>query len=180
MEIPYRRELFYPSPHSRFSLGIEGRVAYFSNDFAVNCCETIEEFFDDPSLPFEKIRTYLTGRGNPTPGWYGYPLNFHLTEDAVVLDVSIRGAPFFRILERRAGVPSAAAAWEVILSRDPSDKRRTQMISIQTERFGFDALAYASVRVPVDVLVPDKNLAVFNRRRIRPGLPPKALEPTAR
>ena len=30
-EAPYSRKLFHPSPDSRFSLGAEGTVAYFSN-----------------------------------------------------------------------------------------------------------------------------------------------------
>lgn len=82
-EVPYQRQLFYPSPNSRFSLGMEAGVAFFSNDFAVNCCETIEQFSENEDFRLEDLIRY--GDGNPTPGWYGYPLNFHLHPNAVVL-----------------------------------------------------------------------------------------------
>src|SRR5438128_2627294 len=81
-EVPYEREIFYPSPHSRFSLGLDGPVAYFSSDFGVNCCETIEQFSSDETLSWNELSQYLRGKGNPTPGWYGYPLNYHLTKDS--------------------------------------------------------------------------------------------------
>jgi hypothetical protein len=171
-ELPYGRRLFYASGSSRFSLGAEGPVAFFSNDFAVNCCETIEQFSDDQSLSFQDLSRYLRGHGNPTPGWYGYPLNFHLVPSALILDVSVQGAPFFRMIERCAGSSLAAAVFRTITSREPDDKRNTQRISLESRRSGFDGLVYRSVRAPADIVLPDRNLVVFTTEAVVPGLPP--------
>ena len=178
-EIPYERQLFYPSECSRFSLGSEGPIAYFSNDFATNCCETIEQFALDESLFFHDLSLYLRGYGNPTPGQYGYPMNFHLIPNALVLDVSTPGASFFRLLGKRAEPVIATSIFDAITSREPADKRATRRISIGARHFGFDGLVYQSVRVPVDVILPDQNLVVFTPEAVSPGLPPnKALHPT--
>lgn len=171
-EVPYERKLLYPSESSRFSLASEGPVAYFSNDFAVNCCETIEQFADDQSLSFQELSRYLRGHGNPTPGWYGYPLNFHLVPSAQILDLSVPGAPFFRIVAGCAEPAIATAVFNTITSRDPEDKRATQHISIEARRFGFDGLIYRSVRAPVDIVLPDRNLVVFTAEGVLPGLLP--------
>lgn len=171
-EVPYGRRLFYGSESSRFSLGAEGPVAFFSNDFAVNCCETIEQFSDDQSLSFQDLSRFLRGHRNPTPGWYGYPLNFHLVPSALILDVSVQGAPFFRMIERCAGSTLAAAVFSTITSREPDDKRKTQGISLESRRSGFDGLVYRSVRAPADIVLPDRNLVVFTAEAVVPGLPP--------
>jgi hypothetical protein len=73
-EVPYNRQIFYPSPNSRFSLGSKLQVAYFSNDFVINCCETIEQFSSKDNLSWQELSCYLTGEFDPTPGWYGFPL----------------------------------------------------------------------------------------------------------
>ncbi|HRO22580.1 MAG TPA: RES domain-containing protein [Alcaligenes phenolicus] len=164
-EIPYERELFYPSPHSRFSLGAEANVAYFSNDFAINCCETIEQFSENPELSLEDFLQY--GGGNPTPGWHGYPLNFHLALHAVVLDLSSNRSLFFSFVSADAG----EAIWNVVANRDES-KRHTQQLAIAAAAAGFDGIVYSSVRAPVDAVMPDTNLVVFNKTAIESGAPP--------
>jgi hypothetical protein len=37
---------------------------------------------------------------------------------------------------------------------------------------GFDGILYPSVRVPVDVSMPNMNLVVFKPDKVRPGMPP--------
>jgi hypothetical protein len=170
-EVPYQRELFYPSPASRFSLGSDEPVAYFSIDFGVNCCETIEQFASNPALPFKELSGYLGGQGNPTPGWRGYPLNFHLVSDTCILDVSSNSNLFLMILSR-AGKVASDDIWKVFQSRGEEEKKATQRVSLCAKRVGFDGICYASVRAPVDVSMPTKNLVIFSRDKIRPGLPP--------
>jgi hypothetical protein len=165
-ETPYERELFYPSPHSRFSLGDATNVAYFSNDFAVNCCETIEQFSENPELSLEDLLQY--GGGNPTPGWHGYPLNFHLAANAVALDLSSNRSLFFSFVSHDA----STAIWSVITNRDAWSKRYTQQLAIAAAAAGFDGIVYSSVRAPVDTVMPDANLVVFNKAAIESGPPP--------
>ena len=66
-----------------FRLGPDRPVAYFSSDFGVNCCETIEQCSSNEALSWEELSRYLGGKGNPTPGWCGYPLSYHLVDDSL-------------------------------------------------------------------------------------------------
>jgi hypothetical protein len=118
-EVPHDRELFYPSPDSRFSLCAEAGVAYFSIDLAVNCCETIEPFSENPELSLEDLLQY--GGGNPTPDWHGYPLNYHLSPTAVVLDLSSNHSLFFRFV----GTDTAERIWSVVMDRNADARRYT-------------------------------------------------------
>ena len=170
-EVPHLRRLFYPSPNSRFSLGPKLPVAYFSNDFGTNCCETIEQFSTNPNLSWKELSEYLSGIGNPTLGWCGHPLNFHLVSDSFVLDVSANTNRFMMVLCRAGGVGSDEI-WECFQSRDPKEKKGTQLISIKAKQMGFDGILYPSVRVPVDVSMPNMNLVVFKPDKMRPGMPP--------
>jgi len=159
-EVPYHRELFYPSQHSRFSLGSEAGVAYFSNDFAVNCCETIEQFSENPDLSLEDLLQY--GDGNPTPGWFGYPLNFHLLSSVVILDLSSVDSLFFRFVDS----DTAKRIWDVIRTRNFDAKRNTQLVAQAAADAGFDGIVYTSVRAPIDAVMPDNNLVMFNKAKI--------------
>jgi hypothetical protein len=171
-EIPFYRKLFYPSPNSRFSLGDKLPVAYFSNDFVINCCETIEEFRENSRLSFkEELSKYFNGKGNPTPGWCGYPLNFHLVSDSLILDVSYNANQFMTFLCHAVDAKSDEI-WQCLQSRDPENKKKTQLISIKAEQMGFDGILYPSVRVPVDVSMPEMNLVVFKPDKVQPDLPP--------
>jgi hypothetical protein len=170
-EVPYRRKLFYPSPKSRFSLGNKLPVAYFSNDFGINCCETIEQFSKNPNLSFKELSEYLGGKGNPTPGWCGYPLNFHLASDSLILNVSSETNQFVMVLCNAGGI-NYDEIWQCFQSRDPEEKKGTQLISKRAEQMGFDGILYPSVRAPVDVRMPNMNLVVFKPDKVQPGLPP--------
>lgn len=170
-EVPHLRELFYPSPASRFSLGSKQPVAYFSNDFGINCCETIEQFSANPNLPFKELSEYLSGKGNPTPGWCGHPINYHLVSDTYILDVSANANQFLLAL-CRAGEVASDEVWKCFQSRDEEEKKITQLVSIEAKRMGFDGILFASVRAPVDVSMPSKNLVMFKPDKIRPGMPP--------
>ena len=169
-EIPYRRELFYPSPHSRFSLGAEAGAAYFSNDFAVNCCETIEQFSENAELSLEDLLQYEGG--NPTPGWYGYPLNFHLSSSAIVMDLTSIHSSFFRFVFGASESDTKKHIWNIIMSRDPDAKRSTQLVALAAARAGFDGIVYTSVRAPIDAVMPDSNLVMLNKGKIESGPPP--------
>ncbi len=166
-EIPYTREIFYPSSDSRFSLGADGNVAYFSNDFAVNCCETIEQFSENPALALEDLLKF--GHGNPTPGWHGYPLNFHLLPTAKVLDLTSSDSLLLQLMGRDA----AGKIWEVITGRDIISKRNTQLIAKAASAAGFDGIVYTSVRAPKDTVMPESNLVMFNKSKVADGAPPR-------
>lgn len=169
-EVPYQRQLFYPSPNSRFSLGMEAGVAFFSNDFAVNCCETIEQFSENEDFRLEDLIRY--GDGNPTPGWYGYPLNFHLHPNAVVLDLSSIHSVFFQIAFGPSDSDARERFWDTIKTRDRDAKLYTQLIALAAVREGFDGIVYTSVRAPIDVVMPESNLVVFSKEKIESGPPP--------
>jgi len=138
-KVPHQRELFYPSPGSRFSLGSEQPVAYFSNDFGVNCCETIDKFRLNSAFPFEEVSEYLSGKGNPKPGSCGHPLNFHLTSNTFVLDVLANANPFLMALCRAGGIASDDI-WKLLQSRTDEEKKATQLVSLEAKRMGFDGI----------------------------------------
>jgi RES domain len=178
-EVPYKRAIFYPSPHSRFSLGSKLPVAYFSSDFVINCCETIDQFSSDNNLSWNELSRYLAGGMNPTPGWYGFPLSHHLSDDCLVLDLSKNTAAFFTRIQKNLGHQRAKAVWRVIRSRVPSDKRKTQLVAKEAHKHGYHGIVYASVRAPVDVAMPEWNLVIFDPSKIRNGGPPRKRFPRA-
>jgi hypothetical protein len=164
IEIPYQRKLFYPSPQSRFALG-DLPVAYFSCDFATNCCETIEQFSQEVDLSWSTISAYLQGNDNPTPGWKGYPISIHVKDEALILDASNLNNPFFPELAALVdGTPSLVM--NIFSGRDPSDRLHTQSVSLAAYRNGFDGIVYTSVRAPADVVLPDVNLVMFREHLI--------------
>ncbi len=172
-EVPYRRHIFYPSAHSRFSLGADNSVAYFSNDFAVNCCETIEQFSSNKGLSWLELSRYLGGEGNPTPGWYGYPLNYHLLDDALILDLSRKGGPLLSNIANKLGQKAVQFLYQLFVSRSLHRKISTQIVAIEARKKGFDGIVYESVRAPVDVVWPSRNLVMLNPNKIREGRPPR-------
>lgn len=163
-EVPYRRKLFYPSPQSRFALG-DLPVAYFSCDSGTNCCETIKQFRQDEDLSWSTISAYLQGHGNPTPGWKGYPISICVRNDALILDVSNLSNPFFAAIAALSD-DTPSLVMNIFLSREPSDQRHTQSVSLTAYRNGFDGIVYRSVRAPDDVVLPDENLVMFRERLI--------------
>jgi hypothetical protein len=165
-EVPNRRQIFYPSPSSRFSLGGELPVAYFSADFSVNCAETIKKFSNNSSLPFHELHAYLRGETDPIPGQWGYPLCLHLSRKAKILDVTTQDSPFFRLVKRRWGEEQMRSLWTLFRSREDEAKKATQVVAIEAWKHGFDGLAYTSVRAPIDIATPDENLVVFNPEMI--------------
>jgi len=178
-EVPYKREIFYPSPQSRFSLGSDLPVAYFSNDFVVNCCETIAEFSLNEALSSEELSPFLEGEVDPTPGWFGYPLKYHLVDDSLILDLSQRSASLLMRIQEKFGQDGVEILWRVCQSRLEEEKRSTQLVAIEAQRMGYDGIVYASVRTPIDVWMPDRNLVVFSPEKVRRGRPPKNRFPRA-
>jgi hypothetical protein len=178
-EVPYNREIFYPSPQSRFSLGPDLPVAYFSNDFVVNCCETIEEFSLNEALSNEELSPFLEGEVNPTPGRFGYPLKYHLVDNSLILDLSQRSVPLLMKIQEKFGQDGVEVLWRVFQSRLEEEKRSTQLVAIEAQRRGYDGIVYASVRAPIDVWMPDRNLVVFSPQKVRGGKPPQNRFPRA-
>jgi len=178
-EVPYERQIFYPSQHSRFSLGLYPPVAYFSSDFGVNCCETIEQFSSNEALSWDGLSQYLGGEGNPTPGWYGYPLHYHLADDSLILDLSRRQTPLLDRVREKFGQDGLEALWKSLRSRTDEEKKDTQLVAIEVRWRGYDGIIYASVRTPIDVGMPDRNLVMFSPDKVRSGLPPKGRFPRA-
>jgi hypothetical protein len=86
-EIPYKRELFHPSPLGRFSLGDSEAVAYFSSDFGTNCCETIPELRQNQTLSSINLLAYLRGQSKLLDGLYGYPISVRIAAGSPILDM---------------------------------------------------------------------------------------------
>jgi len=159
-EIPYDRKLFWPST-GRFSLDSEP-VAYFSNDFALNCCEAIEQY-REKELSWEELNIYLNGYYDPTPELYGYPISIRLTPTASIFDLNNESFSFFDALAKVAHYPSKEAVLKNgILSKDQRAYPLTQGISMAVRDRGFDGLSYKSVRAPIGISLPSRNLVIFN------------------
>ncbi len=166
-EVPYERELFWPTD-GRFGLG-DKPVAYFSNDFGVNCCETIEQY-RRREMAWEDLKVYLSGRIDPTPGLIGYPICVKLSPKIKIFDLTDVSLPFFESLASLSGWSSRESFLEeVIHSRDKSVYPLTQEISMAIYRRGFDGIAYTSVRAPFDVNMPSRNIVVFSRNVVLRG-----------
>jgi hypothetical protein len=172
-EVPYRRQIFYPSIHSRFSLGAKVPVAYFSSDFVVNCCETIEQFSAARALSWNELSPFLAGESNPTPGWYGYPLNYHLLDDSLILDLSQKNGGFLSRIQHKLGQDTVMFLWQLFRSRSKQRKSSTQIVAVEAHRRGFDGIVYASVRAPIDVVLPTWNLVMLNPNKVREGKLPR-------
>ena len=172
-EVPYERQIFYPSPHSRLSLGLHHPVAYFSNDVVISFCETIDKFSSNEALSGDELSRYLGGEGNPTPGWRGYQSKYHLADDSLILDLSRRHAPLLTRVGEKFGQDGVEVLWKTLRSRMDVEREKTQLVAIEARWRGYDGIVYASVRGPIDVVMPDRNLVMFNRDKVRRGRPPK-------
>lgn len=163
VEIPWYRELFYPSPKGRFSLG-QKPVAYFSEDFATNCCEVIEQFREVEALHFSELERYFRAQNPVSCEWYGSPQSIKIEPTALVADLSSSDSPLFGELIRLGDLGTTRQFFEqVVLSWDVASKKTTQELSKKLEAEGFSGVVYKSVRVPVDVVLPAKNLVLFRK-----------------
>jgi hypothetical protein len=159
-EIPYERNFFWPTT-GRFGLG-EKAVAYFSNDFAINCCETIEQY-RQRDMTWQELRDYLKGDDAPNSDLYGYPLSIRIQSTAKIFDLFNDSFPFFDTLTKQfALLNKMQLLSDVILSKDKSVYPITQEIALAVHARGFDGLSYRSVRAPSDVSLPSRNLVLFN------------------
>lgn len=167
IEIPYKREIFYPSPNGRFSLGKGKPVAYFSADFATNCCETVFQFRTNSKLSWDRdLSEYLAGKSDPHPEWTGYPRNYRITDDSQILDISKKSNALLNYLHSCTQPHRLDIFDEVIINRDPTTYPITQKIAIVSKANGFDGIIFKSVRVPKDIILPSKNLVMFNPTKI--------------
>ena len=161
-EIPWFRELFYPSPDGRFGLQ-DLPVAYFSEDFSVTCCEVIEQSRGNRSLEFAELQEYLQGDRHLEGGWYGYPQAVRVEPDAVVADLTSSGNELFTELVRNGDLGTAQGFFDdTILSWDVESRRATQVIAGALFENGFVGALFKSVRAPDGVVLPDRNLVLFN------------------
>jgi hypothetical protein len=165
VEIPYKRKIFHPSS-GRFSLP-SGPVAYFSESHATNSFESIAQFRDGTLTPAD-LMPYLQGKIDPDPLLYGYPLNYGITDNALLLDLSDLGSPLLLALEHNW---DGSLIDEVILSPRPDAYPLTQEISAAACANGYDGIVYRSVRVPGELqysglILPDKNLVMFNKGKV--------------
>ncbi len=161
-EIPYNREIFKPTK-TRFGLS-EHAVAYFSNDFALNCCEVIDQFRNSEDLPWSELKKYLNGKTNPTPDLMWCPITVKIAHDALILDLMDASLSFLEISAKKGGWKSKSELMEeVILRRDPSVYRETHEISKAAFANGFHGICYQSVRSPSDINLPDRNLVIFDK-----------------
>jgi len=164
-EVPFNREIFKRS-HARFGLGGQP-VAYFSNDFALNCCEMIEQLRDCENLQWDELKAYLNGKTNPTPNLMWHPISVLISEDALILDLMDNSISFLELLAKKGSWKSKEHLMdEVVLNRSSSAYRKTQEISKAASENGFQGVCYQSVRTPKDVVLPDRNLVVFDKQII--------------
>ena|ERR1043166_1696921 len=161
-EIPYERDLFHPSPLGRFSLGDSKPVAYFSSDFGTNCCETIAELRENKDLSGADLLGYLQGQSKLLDGLYDYPISVHIAEGSPVLDMHRPSHEFLSfIVQRGPWMSEGDFVAQVLRSWEPGMRRKTQAIAKAAAKQGFAGLLYASVRLPNNLITPDRNLVVF-------------------
>jgi hypothetical protein len=161
-EIPYEREFFNFSS-GRFSLK-KNPVAYFSNDYATACCETIDLFRMDDNLTFvHDLKPYFEGKTNPTPGLMGYPMSVKIKADSLILDLTISSNTLINHINSNF---SSDFFDKIIISRSPESYTYSRIISELSFSNGFDGIIFKSVRVESDWKHPDKNLVLFNKNKI--------------
>ena len=161
VEVPCERDPFHPCPTCRFSLGMT-RVAYFSSDFATNCCETIEQFRDNPRLTSTQLSAYLRGESNPIPGERGYPTPFRIAREALILDLSKGTNSLIQaIVDSGPWTSRADMNSKILASWDLERKMETQALAIAARTHRFDGIVFTSVRMPKDVALPPWNLVMF-------------------
>lgn len=164
-EIPYQRKLFYPSPNGRFSLG-NGCVAYFSNNSALNVCETIDKYrYDDLLMWDPTLHLYFDGKENPTKSLFGYPIVVKLAPESVLLDLSKKSNSLIKYILSFRYCENFYE--DCILSKDEDTYILTQQIAKVVFAKGFDGIVYKSVRQPNDVILVGENLVVLNQNIIK-------------
>ena len=160
-EVPYKRELFYKSK-GRFSL-LNQPIAYFSNDFATNCCETIEEFRKNNNLSYEKdLKLYFQGSRNPTLGFICYPISIKIKSNSLIFDISKNSNEIIKIIKSEIDNFDNL----VLLSMAKSAYENTIMLSEIVFSKGFDGIVFKSTRTEKDWNHPDKNLVLFNKSKM--------------
>lgn len=165
-EVPYQRELFYPSPKGRFSLGA-APVAYFSQDVGVNCCEVIEQFRSKEALHFEELRAYLQGDVSVGDDWFGYPTSIRVKRAALIADLSSVNNPLLNEIHAGRDPGSVHQFYEeTVIAWNPCAKLRTQAIARAIAQAGFDGILYRSVRAPSGVALPSRNLVLFSNEYV--------------
>jgi len=158
-EIPYERKIFYKH-NGRFSLK-DRPVAYLTNEFAINCCETIAKFKCRHNDFWEEyLKPYLDGITNPDINFYGYPSKYELRNYIGLLDLR-KESNIINLL-----LPSFPELKHKITSTDINDYPYTQNISELLIKQGFSGILYNSVRMPDDCPFFGCNLIVFKREII--------------
>lgn len=173
-EIPIKRKIFYPRPNSRFGCKNQP-IAYFSQDFAINCSETIKDFRDNEALSWENdLKPYLEGELNPTSSSLltGVPLSFRLKIEAVILDLTCKKHDLIQIFQKI----NPDFLNSILLSRNENVYFITQTIALVAWKNGFDGILFKSARAPSDIKLPDANLVMFNEKIERYIIPNAANE----
>ena len=155
-EIPWERDPFGPKK-CRFSLKNK-HVAYFSNEFAISCCETIGQFRNRYNDSWEEfLRPYLEGITNLDPSSYGYPLNYALYKCINILDLRLNStvtnclSNYFPEIKKN------------IVSPDTTVYQYTQELSELFYEKGFSGILYNPARMPSDSPFSGCNLVLFNK-----------------
>ncbi len=159
-DVPWEREFFYPSVNGRFALG-EDPVAYFSRNFAVTCCEVVEQFRSNACLSPDELLDYL--QGDVEADGYGYPLSVRIETGAVVADMTSVGSRLLVEMVRVGDLGSAADFFDgIIRSWAPDSRRATQTIAGVLKNRGYHGVVFNSVRTPTGVVLSSKNLVLFS------------------
>ncbi len=159
-EVPFERKVFYSSPASRFGLG-EQPVAYLASGPDISEAEL--HFRDWENLPFDVIYEWWRGRPGPSPEDYGYPLNFVLHQDAVVLDLTFHNTRLFKLVD----ASDDGFLREIVNSRDEAVYGQTRVLARYVSANGYHGIIWDSVRAPTDVNIDRKNLVMFDEAFIK-------------
>ncbi len=160
-EIPYARDLFYPT-NGRFSLSGHP-IAYFS-DWLTGTCEKLPFFREKLELSSADLEQYMKANFDPDLDGNklcGYPRVYCLNYNVKILDASGPSVPLFRLLTDLKIVTDVFYS-EMVLSRDKYVYSVTQAIASFANENGFHGILYRSVRIPRDwYYVGGDNLVLF-------------------
>jgi hypothetical protein len=160
-ELPYKRNIFYPRSTGRFYMNHKP-IAYVACDWTTASCETIKKFREQCGLSWkDDFEPYIDGLTTPNPEAYGYPITYKLSKEAGILDLCIPDHFIDSFSLDRA------IFQDFMQSRDESVYECSSQLAEIALSHNFDGIAFKSVRVPIDINLPDTNLVLFNQNVIK-------------
>ena len=155
IEVPYERELFYPSPGGRYSLGEDVAVAYFSNEWIINRLETDGEIKNKKMSYSEYVEYQKIGsRKNK---YYHYLVHRTLMTNSKILNLKSKENPIINWIQKKSSIDGVRIEYDIPF---------TQTIARASYVQGFQGIVYKSIQSLTNMSTPNANLVVFNRDTI--------------